>query len=110
MNAARRKGSAFEAQVVHYLVEHGFPDCERRVMGGSRDRGDVAGIPAWTLELKATRQLDLAGALREAEVEAAHAGTSRYAAVLKRRMRPVGDAYVVVPLSIFAELIQGSQP
>ena len=63
MSAAKRKGPAFEGQVVSYLREHGFPQAERRVMGGSRDRGDVAGVPGWVLELKATRALDLAEAL-----------------------------------------------
>lgn len=106
MSAAKRKGSAFEAQVVGYLREHGFPQAERRVMGGSRDRGDVAGVPGWVLELKATRALDLAEALREAEVEARHAGVTRSAAVLKRRMHPVRDSYAVLPLHLFAELLR----
>jgi Holliday junction resolvase len=110
MSAARRKGSAFEAEVVRYLAEHGFPDCERRVMGGSRDRGDIAGVSGWVLEAKATRTLDLAGAMTEAKREAVNAGTARYAAVLKRRSHPVSDAYVVLPLSVFAELVRGGQP
>jgi len=110
MSAARRKGSAFESAVVRYLAEHGFPACERRVMGGSRDRGDIAGVPGWVLEVKAARQLNLAEALREAEVEAAHAGTVRFAAVLKRRSHPVSDAYVVLPLHLFADLLRERQP
>lgn len=105
MTSAKRKGSAFETAVVAYLAEHGFPLAERRVMGGTRDRGDVAGIPGWTLELKATRDLDLAGALTEAKTEAAHAGTLDYAAVIKRRMHPVGSAYVVLTLDRFTHLL-----
>ena len=109
MSAAKRKGSTFEAQVVGYLQEHGFPQAERRVMGGSRDRGDVAGAPGWVLEVKAARALDLAAALSEAQREAAHAGTSKYAAVMKRRLHPVGDSYAVLPLHLFAELIREHQ-
>jgi hypothetical protein len=105
MSVARRKGSAFESAVVAYLAEHGFPDCERRVMGGIRDRGDVAGVPGWTLELKAERSLDLAGALTEAQLEAVHAGTANFAAILKRRSHSIADAYVVLPLSAFASII-----
>lgn len=110
MSAAKRKGSIFEAQVVGYLREHGFPQAERRVMGGSRDRGDVAGVPDWVMELKATRALDLAGALREAAVGARHAGVGRYAAVLKRRQHGVADSYVVMPFHLFAELLAQGQP
>jgi hypothetical protein len=110
MSEARRKGSAFESAVVRYLAEHGFPDCERRVMGGSRDRGDIAGVSGWVLEAKATRTLDLAGAMTEAKREAVNAGTARYAAVLKRRSHPVSDAYVVLPLHLFADLLRERQP
>lgn len=109
MSAAKRKGSTFAAQVVGYLQEHGFPQAERRVMGGSRDRGDVAGVPGWVLELKATRALDLAGALSEAQREAATAGVSRYAAILKRRQHGVADSYVVIPLHLFAGLVAQCQ-
>ena len=69
MGIAKRRGSKFETDVVAYLATHGSPAAERRVMGGSRDRGDVAGIPNWTLELKADRALDMAAAIREAAVE-----------------------------------------
>ncbi|MGC2295304.1 MAG: hypothetical protein WA695_01235 [Candidatus Dormiibacterota bacterium] len=111
MTASKRKGSTFEAAVVAYFAENGFPECERRVMGGTRDRGDVAGVPGWTLELKAERSLDLAGALTEAQREAANAGTTQYAAVLKRRSHPVSDAYVVLPLSTFVAMVSAkSEP
>src|SRR5487761_1143000 len=70
MTAGKRRGSAFESAVVAFLAEHGFPAAERRVMGGTRDRADVAGIPGWTLELKAEHSLDLAGALTEAKAHA----------------------------------------
>ncbi|HVC04929.1 MAG TPA: hypothetical protein VND88_09660 [Candidatus Acidoferrales bacterium] len=108
MTAAKRRGSRFEADVVAYLAEHGFPLAERRVMGGTRDRGDVAGVPGWTLELKATRVLDLAGALHEARAEAMNAGTIDFAAILKRRNHPVAAAYVVLPLANFAHLLNRS--
>jgi len=57
-------------------------------------------------ELKATRELDVAGAINEAAKEAANAGARWYAAVLKRRRKPTADAYVVLPLHLFAELVR----
>ena len=104
MSAARRKGSRFERDVVDYLAEHGFPGAERRVMGGTRDRGDIAGVDGWVLECKATRELDVSGALNEAKLEARHAGVADYAAILKRRSHPVAGAYVVMPLERFVYL------
>ena len=109
MNTPRRKGFAFGAQVVGFLQKHGVPQAERRVMGGSRDRGDMAGVPGWVLELKATKALDLASALSEAQREAGNAGVSRYAAILKRRQHGVADSYVVIPLHLFAGLVAHCQ-
>lgn len=107
MSAARRRGSRFERDVADYLAGQGFPAAERRVMGGARDRGDIAGVTGWVLEVKATRDLDLAGALKEAQAEARNAGVVDYAAVLKRRNHPVASAYVVLPLDRFVHLLRG---
>jgi hypothetical protein len=110
VTAGKRAGARFEQQVVDYLIGHGFPYAERRVMGGTRDRGDIAGVIGWTLEAKSEQRLDLAGAIGEAAVEAAHAETRWYATILKRRRRPIGDAYVVLPLHLFADLLREDQP
>lgn len=97
-NPSKRKGSQFEKDVADFLKEHGFPLAERRVQGGILDRGDIAGVPNWVLELKNTQQIDLASAQAEALVEAANAGAPFFASVHKKRGRGVRDAYVVMPL------------
>ncbi len=106
MTASRRAGARFEQQVADYLAEHGFPYAERRHSNGPKDRGDIAGIPGWVLEAKATRELDVAGAIDEAVKEAGNAGTRWFAAVLKRRRKATAEAYVVLPLRLFAELVR----
>lgn len=103
MSAARRKGSAFARDVCQYLRDTlGLP-VERRVDGGTRDRGDVAGVPGWVLEAKNCRQLDLAGWMQEAFAEAVHDNAPFYAVVAKRRMKGVHQSYVVMPLEIWAQ-------
>lgn len=102
-NPSKRKGSDFEKAVAEYLAAHGHPLAERRVQGGTKDRGDIAGVIGWTLECKNERSIDLAGAVDEAEVEAANADTRWFAAIIKRRNKSVSEAYVVVPLRKFAE-------
>jgi len=106
VSANKRAGARFEQQVADYLAAHGHPYAERRHVRGSRDRGDLSGIPGWVLELKATRELDVAGAVDEAAKEAGNAGTRWYAAILKRRRKPIAEAYVVLPLRLFAELLR----
>lgn len=106
MNRARAKGSAFAKAVAVYLSENGFPYCERRVDGGSRDRGDISGLPGVCIEAKATRDIDLAGAVDEAAREAANDGASVAVAVIKRKNRPVGRAYAVVELETMVRLLR----
>ncbi len=106
MNPSKAKGTKFESDVVAYLRDHGFPNAERRTLHGNQDQGDIAGIEDWVLELKATKTIDLAGALTEAEVEQENAGVSHCAAIHKRRRKTdPGDAYVTMTLRQFVQLL-----
>lgn len=106
-----KKGPKFEADVVAYLKAHGFPYAERRVMGGVNDRGDVAGIPGVVLEVKNCARFEPAAFVDEAELEAANAGVSVFAAVVKRRGRgDPGDAFAVLPLRVLAGLLADEVP
>jgi hypothetical protein len=103
----RAKGSAFEREVVRVLREHGHPHAARAYGAGRpRDVGDVSGVPGFTVEVKACRALDLAGWADEAAREAVNVGAGTVPVVVaKRRGRPAEDAYAVMPLSHFAELV-----
>jgi len=104
-NPSKKRGTQFESDVVAFLRRVGFPHAERRALGGIHDRGDILGIPGWVLEAKATREIDLAGALTEAAAEARNAGARYYAAIVKRRRKPTHEAYAVLPLWALAELL-----
>jgi hypothetical protein len=109
--APRRKGSAFEAQVVSYLRGAGFPQAAKTLAGASEDRGDIQGVPGTVLECKAHRTLDLAGWLAEARLEAENAGQSRFAVIAKRRgIADVAESYAIMPLWLLAELLQADEP
>jgi hypothetical protein len=74
-NPSRRKGTEAEVAIRDYLRAHGYPHAERLAQGGSKDRGDLTGIdPRVVIEIKNHGALDLAGWLREVEVEVANAG------------------------------------
>jgi len=100
MSRSKAKGTRFETEVTTYLRQW-FPGCERRALRGRLDGGDLAGLPL-TVECKNTRQIDLAGAVDEAEKAAANNGDAFFCAVIKRRLRPVGKAYAVLPLEVLA--------
>lgn len=105
-NPSKARGTAFESLVVGYLRANGFPAAERRALAGNTDKGDVAGIPGVVLECKAERSIDLAGSVDEARLEAANDCAPVFAAVVKRRCRSVAEAYVVMTLEQFADMIR----
>ena len=109
MSASRRKGTAFETAVVGFLNDHGFPHAERRALRGVDDRGDIAGIPGLVIECKAVREITLAAFVDETEAERRNAGAALGVAVIKRRQKPVGDAYVVMTLAQFAALTRDEE-
>ena len=106
MNPSKRKGTAFETSVVRYLNDHGYPHAERRALTGNQDRGDIAGIPDFALECKAVQSIALAQFVDEATREANNAGVPYGAAIIKRRQKNVDQAYVVMTLAQFVELIR----
>lgn len=103
MSKQRAKGTRFETAVCTVLAER-FPYCERRALRGKNDGGDIAGLPI-PIECKNTVAIDLAGGCTEAEKAAARLGLHGWAAVFKRPRRNERDAYAVVPLWFFAELL-----
>jgi len=105
MSASKQKGSRFERAVAEYLVGRGFIGVDRGVLRGAKDQGDLIGLPSWALELKATKQIDLAAAVDEARIEARNAGKPNFAAVIKRRRKPISESYVVVPLAEFTRFL-----
>lgn len=61
---------------------------ERKVKAGAKDKGDLTGVPGWTMEVKSSLD-ELFKALKQARVEARHNGTYWYAALL--RLRGISD-------------------
>jgi len=108
-NPSKRKGTQFETDVVRYLVDHGFRFAERRALCGTSDKGDVSGIPGVVLECKAERTITLAAYADEVRAETANAHASIGVAVVKRRNRGPGDAYVVMSLETFAAMISDDE-
>jgi Holliday junction resolvase len=103
VSASKRKGTAFETAVVTYLRdEHGLP-VERRALKGTRDCGDIIGMPGFVLECKCCARMELAAWMDEALKEAANDGAPFYVVVHKRKGKNASQAYVTMPLEIFAQ-------
>lgn len=97
-------GRLWENKVVEYLTPV-FPKMDRDRKRGRFDKGEFVGTEDWVLECKATKSIDLSGALDEAERER-KVGAARWcAAIIKRRSHDRRKAYVVMTLEQFRELL-----
>jgi hypothetical protein len=105
-NVSKNKGTAFETAVVNWLHDHGFPKARRLPLVGAKDVGDVGGLDGVVLELKNCKAAALGEWMKEAEVEAHNADAPVYAVVHKRRGKGTDEAYVTVPLHVFAKLLE----
>jgi hypothetical protein len=104
-NRSKARGTAFETAVVDFLRAHGHPLVERRALRGVRDCGDLVGLIGWTVELKNCARMELAEWMKQAQREAINDGGYRHAVIHKQRGKNIRDAYVTVPLWLFAELL-----
>ena len=110
MNQSKRKGTAWESQVVDWLRASGYLNVERRALGGSNDRGDIAGIPGLVIEAKACKTIDLAGWISELIVEMANDDAETGVILAKRRGRTaVGEAYAILPAALWLQLLKDAQ-
>lgn len=107
-NPSKRKGSAWETTLRDYLIDSGF-DTVRNTTNGAFDIGDLAmrvNGKHYVVEAKATKQIDLAGFVTEAFVEADNYATLNKlppadvfpVVIVKRRNHGTPKAYVVMEL------------
>lgn len=103
----KARGTTFERAVADYLRESGvFPYAERAPRWGSVDKGDLVNTGDFCFELKACKQIDLAGFIKEAEAEAINANKEYPVVIIKRRQKPIANAYVVLVLEDFVDLLK----
>lgn len=97
MSRSRRLGTAWESAIVDYLRANGVPHAERRALAGSKDRGDIAGIPGLVIEGKSVASHTLAVWVDEANAERDNDGAMAGVVWVKRRGRTSpGKGYVVM--------------
>jgi hypothetical protein len=85
VSRSKAKGTAAETAVVRFLRTIGFAQAERRTLGGTHDRGDIAGLPGVVIEVKNCARQELAAWVAEAEAERDNDGASLGVVWHKRR-------------------------
>jgi len=92
-------GTAGESAARRFLVDDGWPDCERRALTGNRDTGDltVCRRPLIIAEVKAGHAADKASPkvidawLEQTDTEAVHAGADLGVLIVARKYRNPRD-------------------
>jgi len=100
-----KRGPLFESRLAAFFSRTLNIPVERRVMGGVRDKGDLAGIPDWVIEAKNVTISGLGQAMNEAKREAVNARARYFAAILNRRSHGLERSYAVLELWELGELI-----
>jgi hypothetical protein len=110
MSAAKKKGTAAETAVVQYLRAVGFIQTERRTLGGTQDRGDIAGLPGVVIEVKNCARQELPVWVAEAELERDNDNASLGVVWHKRRGKAnPADWFVTMSGAQFAALLREQQ-
>lgn len=104
---SKAKGTAWETEIINYLLELGVQDAERRRLSGAFDKGDVGGIRNVVIEAKAERSYDIPGWLREAKVEATNAKADFGVVWAKRNGKTKAhDGFVLMEPDVFLHLLR----
>ena len=106
MNRSKAKGTAWESAIVTFLTER-WPHVERRALAGSKDRGDVMGLPGVVIEAKSAARLELSEWAKETAAEVANANARIGVTWIKRRGKTsAADGFVIMDGHTFAYLLK----
>lgn len=109
MSAARRKGTAWETEIVRFLHEQGWPLAERRALHGALDKGDITGLPGVVIEAKSHNRHELALWWEEAKAEQKNANADTACVWFKRRDKTSpGDGFVLLDGHTYAALLKAA--
>lgn len=117
MSKESRKGNGFAEDVANHIASKlGDERIERRVLHGTKDRGDIAGLifrgRRVVVECKCCKAMELAQWVDEAEVERGNDDAEYGIVVHKRRGRGakrVGENYVTMTLDTFLAMTAGGR-
>ena len=107
MNPQKRRGDAFERDVVKVLRANGHIYAERGLrLGAVDDRADIAGLPGFHMECRDRGKLELGYWMTATAIEAGLIPSAPVPVlVIKRRGKSADQAFAVTELAAFARLI-----
>jgi hypothetical protein len=107
MSKSKQKGTLAETAVVDYLKQF-WKHVERRALAGKNDKGDIAGVPNTTIEVKNHKSYKIPEWMAETEQERTNAGSQYGILVIKPNkvgVTQVEKWWAVLPLEQIAGLV-----
>jgi hypothetical protein len=107
MSKSKQKGTLAETAVVEFFKTF-FPKVERRVLYGKNDKGDVAGVPHFAVEVKNQKTYKISEWLEETEQERINAGEPYGVLIVKPNRVGVGSVgrwWGILPLDQIASIV-----
>jgi hypothetical protein len=107
MSKSKQKGTMAETAVVQYLKQF-WPNVERRALQGSKDTGDIAGIPNVIIEIKNHKNYKIPEWIKETEQERENAGVPYGILIVKPNRvgtTKVGEWWAILPAEQIASMI-----
>lgn len=95
-SSCKDKGRAWENEACEFLQANGAPHAERRRLTGSKDRGDLSGVPGVVFECKHEKAYKPVEWIREADVEAVNDGGSVGVVFARQLRRPGGENGIIM--------------
>lgn len=106
---AKAKGRDTENALVEWMKANGVPYAERRRLNGTKDKGDIAGLPGVVIEVKSAARLDLATWMAELDCEITNDQAATGALVMRPKGKPHPDAWwACMPLPLWWELMRAA--
>ena len=110
-NPNKRKGTAYESDLVKYLNSFGL-STYRPAQAGARDTGDIHNLPLFAVQAKNWKSV--ADAVREGtigvEKQRQNLGAPFGVNFVKRPRYPIGEGYAVMRIETFVAMLQHFMP
>jgi hypothetical protein len=105
--SSKAKGYRGETEFVEAAHEGGFLTAERNGSRyGSKDRGDIAGVPDWTIQVKSVARYSIPEWLRDAKEQAENGSTRWYGLALKLTGKHMREGAFLLPIAKWLELLR----
>lgn len=113
VNRSKQKGTAQERLIADFLRDNWSEFIDRRPLAGGKDKGDLSNVRVGkhrlVVEIKNCAKLDLAGWVKEAQVEAVNDGALAGVVVAKRKGKGAPeDQYVICTLGDFVNVLHAA--